>query len=124
MASGIEIHYLSHITGHGFQKLMRARAPFTYRIRELPSVPEVLEFMVATEGMSDREAYSTFNMGCGFAVYCRAGDGEDVVRLAAAMGLVAIVAGSVEDGPRRTILPNGVVFEGGELDLAPRAAVR
>lgn len=122
MRSEIDIHYLSHITGHGLQKLMRARQPFTYRITRLPTVPEVLDFMVRQAEMSPTEAYSTFNMGCGFAVYCGAGYGEAVVRLANTVGLEAMVAGAVEDGPRRLILPNGVVFENGDLDLTPRHA--
>ena len=120
--SDVDVHYLSHITGHGFQKLMRARTAFTYRIRELPQVPEVLTFMVSEAEMSDTEAYSTFNMGCGFAIYCGRGSGETAVRIAASLGLGAMVAGAVEDGPRRVLLPNGVVFEDDDMDLAPRRA--
>ncbi len=122
MHSDVDVHYLSHITGHGFQKLMRARTPFTYRIRELPEVPEVLRFMVREAEMSDTEAYSTFNMGCGFAIYCGRGSGETVVRIADSLGLKAMVAGGVEDGRRRIVLPNDVVFEDGDMDLAPRRA--
>jgi phosphoribosylformylglycinamidine cyclo-ligase len=122
ITGGLDVHYFSHITGHGFQKLMRARQAFTYRITRLPDVPEVLDFMVRQAEMSPTEAYSTFNMGCGFAIYCRVGHGEEVVRAANRVGLDAIVAGAVEDGPRRIILPNDVVFEGSDMDLAPRAA--
>jgi phosphoribosylformylglycinamidine cyclo-ligase len=78
--------------------------------------------MVREAQMSPREAYSTFNMGCGFAVYCRAGSGKAVVGLANALELEAMVAGEVENGPRRIILPNEVVFEGSDMDLAPRRA--
>jgi phosphoribosylformylglycinamidine cyclo-ligase len=59
-------------------------------------------------------------MGCGFAVYCDGGAGQDVVRAAERLGLRAHVAGTVEPGPRRVILaPVNVVFETGDLDLAP-----
>jgi len=122
ITSGIDIHYLSHITGHGFQKLMRARQALTYNITELPPVPEVLSFMVQHAEMSPTEAYSTFNMGCGFAIYCKAGQGPEVVRVARDVGLDAIVAGFVDAGPRRVILPNDVTFENGDMDLAPRQA--
>jgi phosphoribosylformylglycinamidine cyclo-ligase len=122
MSSDIDVHYLSHITGHGFQKLMRARQPFTYRITTLPDIPEILDFMVREAHMSPTDAYSTFNMGCGFAVYCRAGDGQAVARVASAVGLEAVVAGVVEDGPRRVTLANGVVFESDAMDLTPRRA--
>jgi phosphoribosylformylglycinamidine cyclo-ligase len=118
--SGAEIHYLSHITGHGLLKLMRPRREFTYRLRALPEVPEVLGFLVEESELAPAAAYSTFNMGCGFAVYCSRGTGEAVVAAAGDMGMPALVAGRVEDGPRRVVLEElGVVFEGSELDLAP-----
>jgi phosphoribosylformylglycinamidine cyclo-ligase len=122
LASSLQVHYLSHITGHGLLKLMRPRRELTYRITWLPEVPEVLDFLVEQSAMSPASAYSTLNMGCGFAVYCAAGAGEDVVRLAAEAGLSAGVAGVVEDGPRRVLLePVEVVFESGDMDLAPRS---
>ena len=122
MSSSIEVHYLSHITGHGLLKLMRPRRELTYRIGWLPGVPEVLGFLVEQADMAPAAAYTTFNMGCGFAVYCRAGYGEEVVRLASGLGLSAGVAGTVEAGPRRVVLePVDVVFESGDMDLGPRA---
>jgi phosphoribosylformylglycinamidine cyclo-ligase len=118
--SDIAIHYLSHITGHGLLKLMRPRRDFTYRIASLPEVPEVLTFLIEQAGMSREAAYSTFNMGAGFAVYCAEGTGERVVHLAGGLGMRALVAGRVEEGPRRVVLEEiGVAFESGELDLSP-----
>ena len=86
LQGGFEVHYLSHITGHGLLKLMRPARDLSYRITELPPVPEVLTFLAEQAGMSPRASYSTFNMGCGFAVYCAAGAGADVVALASAWG--------------------------------------
>jgi phosphoribosylformylglycinamidine cyclo-ligase len=123
LAARVEIHYLSHITGHGFLKLMRPRRELGYRIERLPEAPEVLTFLVDQAGLSPAAAYSTFNMGAGFAVYCAAGSGAEVVRHAAELGLNAWVAGMVEPGPRRVVLEDvDVVFETSELDLAPRGA--
>ena len=120
LASRVDPHYLSHITGHGLLKLMRPRRELTYRITWLPPVPEVLEFLVKQAAIAPASAYSTFNMGCGFAVYCAAGAGSEVVQIASRLGLSAGVAGVVEDGPRRVLLePVGVVFESGDMDLAP-----
>ena len=119
--AGVEVHYLSHITGHGLLKLMRPRRELSYTIMRLPDVPEVLEFVVERAGMSPAAAYSTFNMGCGFAVYAADGAGEAVVRLAAELGLSASVAGTVGEGPRRVILePVGVTYDSASLDLSPR----
>jgi phosphoribosylformylglycinamidine cyclo-ligase len=120
LEASVEVHYLSHITGHGLLKLMRPRSELSYTITSLPDVPEVLEFVVERAGMSPAAAYSTFNMGCGFAVYSVAGSGQEVVRAAAELGLSAQVAGRVGEGPRRVVLePVGVTYESESLDLAP-----
>jgi phosphoribosylformylglycinamidine cyclo-ligase len=122
LAARIEVHYLSHITGHGLLKLMRPRRELTYMIRSLPDVPEVLGFLVEQADMSPSAAYSTFNMGCGFAVYCARGSGDGVVATASKLGLAARVAGTVEQGTRRVVLePAGVTFESGDMDLGPSA---
>jgi phosphoribosylformylglycinamidine cyclo-ligase len=119
--AGVDVHYLSHITGHGLLKLMRPRRELGYEITRLPGVPEVCEFLVGHTGMDPATAYSTFNMGAGFAVYCAAGQGRQVAELARAAGLSAELAGVVSDGPRRVELSQiGVVFESGDMDLGPR----
>jgi phosphoribosylformylglycinamidine cyclo-ligase len=119
LEEGIPVGYLSHITGHGFLKLMRPRRELTYRIERLPAVPAVLSFMVERAGLDARSAYSTFNMGAGFAVYCGAGAGAEVVRLAEESGIAALLAGGVEDGPRRVVVePVAVTYEGAELELS------
>jgi phosphoribosylformylglycinamidine cyclo-ligase len=118
LAAGVDVSYLSHITGHGLLKLMRTGSPLTYRVRELAPVPPVLSFMAEQAGMSDREAHTTLNMGVGFAIYCRAEGAEAVVREAAALDMRAWVAGAVEEGPRRVVIePIDVVLEGEEMVL-------
>jgi phosphoribosylformylglycinamidine cyclo-ligase len=118
LQSEVPISYLSHITGHGLLKLMRRPQRLTYRIAELPEVPEVLAFLAEQVGLDDRAAYSTLNMGAGYAVYCAAGRGGEVVELARSVGLAALVAGVVEAGPRRVILdPVGVEYGGEELEF-------
>ncbi len=115
----IPVSYLSHITGHGLMKLMRPQRELTYRVERLPPVPAVLAFMVEQAGLGAAEAYKTFNMGSGFAVYCAAGAGERVVAAAVELGLAATLAGRVEKGPRRVVLePVGVAYEGAEMELS------
>jgi phosphoribosylformylglycinamidine cyclo-ligase len=118
---GAGVHYLSHITGHGLLKLMRPDRELSYRITALPPVPPVLAFMAQQAEMSPPAAYSTLNMGCGFAVYCAAGSGVRVIELAAGLGLEAVLAGTVQDGPRRVVIePLDIVYDTGALDLSPR----
>ena len=119
LARDQQVHYLSHITGHGLLKLMRPSATFTYRIATLPPVPPVLAFLAEQAALDAQAAYSTFNMGAGFAVYCPAGEGEEIVALAQRLGYRALLAGTVEEGPRQVILePLGVVYDGSQLDLS------
>jgi phosphoribosylformylglycinamidine cyclo-ligase len=121
----VRLTYLSHITGHGLLKLMRPRRELTYRIRALPPVPPVLAFLAAHAGLDSAAAHSTLNMGAGFAVYCRPGDGARVVEHAHELHLDALLAGAVEEGPRQVILePLDVTFAGAHLALAPDAGSR
>lgn len=116
--AGVPVHYVSHVTGHGLRKLMRADRELTYRISELPPVPEVLAVLAAHAGLGAAEAYGTLNMGAGLAVYCAAAAGGDVVAAAASAGHAAVVAGLVEAGPRRVILePVGVSYSASDLQV-------
>jgi phosphoribosylformylglycinamidine cyclo-ligase len=118
LAADVPVHYFCHVTGHGFRKLQRPQRDFTYRVHTLLPVPEVLAFLAERAGMTPREAYGTFNMGCGFAVYCPASHADAVVRIAGACGQRAIVGGAVEAGPRRVVLePIGATFGGDELQI-------
>ena len=120
LEAGAALTYISHVTGHGLLKLMRARRELTYRLHALPPVPEVLAFLASETGLDDRAAYQTLNMGTGLALYCPAGEGEAIVRAAKDTGLDALLGGRVEDGPRRVVLePLGISFDGSELELAP-----
>ncbi len=115
----VGLSYISHITGHGLLKLMRPPRPLTYRITRLPEVPSVLSFLVEQAELDAHAAYSTFNMGSGYALYCAAGAGEAIVASAQRLGLSALVAGSVEAGPRQVILePVNVRFAAEELELS------
>ena len=119
----VPVSYYSHVTGHGLLKLMRPERALTYRIDALPPVPEVLTFLAEQAEMDAHAAYSTLNMGSGFAVYSAAGTGDQVVEIARGLGHEALVAGRVEDGPRQVIVePVGVVYADAELDLSPDRA--
>jgi phosphoribosylformylglycinamidine cyclo-ligase len=114
----IRVSYLSHVTGHGLRKLMRARHEVTYLIDRLPEVPEVLAFLVEQLGMDARESYGTFNMGAGFAVYCHPDAADDVVSIAHDAGLGATIAGRVEAGDKKVVLESlGVEFGSEDLQL-------
>jgi phosphoribosylformylglycinamidine cyclo-ligase len=118
--AGTRVRYAVNVTGHGWRKLMRHPADFTYRIRELPEVPAVLSFLQREAGLDARTAYATFNMGAGFALFVPPEDAEGAVAVARKAGLAAWVAGTVEAGPRRLIVePLDVQYDGSELGVRP-----
>jgi phosphoribosylformylglycinamidine cyclo-ligase len=117
-AAGIVPHYCANITGHGWRKLLRHPAALTYRIHSVPEVPAVLKFIQRQARQDDREAYGTFNMGAGFALFLKAAQADKAVQVARAQGIDALVAGQVEAGPKRLVIePLSVEFGEHELKL-------
>lgn len=117
-AAGIVPHYSANITGHGWRKIMRHPADFTYRIHTLPPVPPVLSFIQQHAGIDDREAYGSLNMGAGFALFVDATQADEVVKLATAAGVPAWVAGRVERGPKQVVIePLSLTYAADDLHL-------
>lgn len=116
--AGITPHYCANITGHGWRKLLRHPATFTYRIHTVPPVTPVLKFMQEHARQDDREAYSTLNMGAGFAIFVAAQDAQRTVEVARACGIDAWVAGALEDGPKQLLIePLNIRFSDDDLQL-------
>jgi phosphoribosylformylglycinamidine cyclo-ligase len=111
-------HYSVNITGHGWRKLLRHAKALTYRITQLPPVPPVLGFIAREAGHDAREAYSTLNMGAGFALFVAAADAQRTVEIARAQGIEAWVAGRVEAGPKELVIdPLDLRFGNNDLQL-------
>ncbi|QOV87385.1 AIR synthase-related protein [Humisphaera borealis] len=118
--AGVPIHYAVHVTGHGWRKLMRLVEPFVYRIRVVREPQPVFRFIQRHGPVDEREAYATFNMGVGFAVYVDPGDVPAALELAKANGYDAWVAGEVcKQGDRKAveIEPLNVSFEADSLKV-------
>jgi phosphoribosylformylglycinamidine cyclo-ligase len=116
--AGIDLHYAVHVTGHGLRKLMRAEAELSYVVERIPEPNPVFHLLTETAGMTAREAYSTFNMGIGYAFYVAAKDQERAFALLRARGHAASIAGYIEKGPKRVLLkPIGVEFDANSLAI-------
>jgi phosphoribosylformylglycinamidine cyclo-ligase len=116
--AGIKVNYTVNITGHGWRKLLRHTSEFTYRIKEVPSVPPVLSFIQREAKLDNTEAYGTLNMGAGFAFFVDAKDAAQTAHIAHACGIEAWVAGAVEAGPKQVIIePIGVTYSADDLKL-------
>jgi len=116
--AGITPHYCANITGHGWRKLLRHPASHTYRIHSVPEVTPVLRFIQQHARQDDHEAYGTFNMGAGFAIFVKAEDARRTVEVAQEQGVSALLAGHIETGAKKLVIePLGIQFSGDELQL-------
>jgi phosphoribosylformylglycinamidine cyclo-ligase len=116
----LALHYAVHITGHGWRKLMRFEKPFVYRIDKLPLELPIFRFFLDSGAVAVREAYATFNMGAGFAVYVDAADVPRCLEAARATHFAAWHAGEVvKQGKRKAveIVPLSLSFESESLDI-------
>jgi phosphoribosylformylglycinamidine cyclo-ligase len=118
LEAGIVPHYMVNVTGHGWRKLMRANASFTYKIDHiLPAQPEFLH-MQKESGVDDAEMYGNFNMGVGFAFFVAPDQADEVIALAAANGVKAIRGGTVIPGEKQVIIkPKNITFSAETLEV-------
>jgi len=113
-------HYAVHVTGHGWRKLMRLTEPFVYRITEVREPLPIFRFIQAQGPVETREAYATFNMGVGFAVYVPSDTAAECLKIAAQTGYTAWQAGVVEKrGSRKAVHIEslGIMFEADTLQV-------
>lgn len=116
--AGVDIHYLSNLTGHGWRKLMRAEAEFSYVINQVPPVHEIFNFIAQQAGNDEAEMYGNYNMGAGYAVYVPQDQAQQVVDIAAAQKLKAWVAGEVQTGTKQVVIkPKDITFTSESLEV-------
>jgi phosphoribosylformylglycinamidine cyclo-ligase len=117
---GLQPHYLAHVTGHGWRKLMRLDEAFVYEITVVRPPPPLFRFLMQAGPIELREAYATFNMGVGFAAIVAPEQAAATVAAAQAAGCDAWVAGRVRrQGARKAVVvpPLGLIFEGDTLQV-------
>jgi phosphoribosylformylglycinamidine cyclo-ligase len=116
--AGADIKYISNITGHGWRKVMRHTSEFTYVIDAIPPVPKVLEFVAAKAGLDVKEAYGTFNMGAGYAIFMPEQDAAGAIEVCRSNGIKAYKAGKLVKGKRSVVIKQlGIEYEGESLAL-------
>jgi phosphoribosylformylglycinamidine cyclo-ligase len=117
---GVRLNYAAHVTGHGWRKLMRLEEPFVYEITDPRPQPAIFRFLMDAGPVAPREAYATFNMGIGFAVYVAPGVAAAALEAAKSSGYDAWVAGRVrrEGGRKAVSIPKlGLEFDGDTLQV-------
>ena len=118
--AGIDVKYAVNMTGHGWRKLMRLEDKLVYRITDPGEPGRLFDFLVETGLTTRLEAYGTFNMGAGFAVYVAPDQVPATLAAAQSCGIPAWLGGVVtEDSGRKAveIAPLGICFAEESLNL-------
>lgn len=106
LAAGAPIHAMAHITGGGITENLDRALPATVDAlvdRGTWDMPPVIEYMVRAAGLTEDEAYRTFNMGVGMAVICAADDVDDVAEALEAQGFSPFVMGACVPGTGKVV---------------------
>lgn len=120
---GVRIHYAVNVTGHGWRKLMRAPQPFAYVIERLPMPQPIFDFLQQRGPVTDAEAYATFNMGAGFALYVPREDMRIVWDVLESYDpphrFAAVIAGHIEKSEEKkvVIVPKGIEYAASTLNI-------
>ena len=94
-----EVHGVAHITGGAFRKLRRLLKKRDLMFDLKLSHPDPIFQLIQERGkLSDREMYSTFNMGVGLCLCLWRGDVENALSEFEKEGYEAYVAGRVRKG--------------------------
>ncbi|MDP3988345.1 MAG: AIR synthase related protein [Candidatus Levybacteria bacterium] len=116
--AGVDIHYISNITGHGLRKIMRARKNFTYVIDKIFDPQEVFMFIQKHANLSDEEMYGTYNMGMDYAIFLPGDDIQNAQKIVKKNGFESIDAGYIKEGEKQVIIkPKNIVFKSESLNL-------
>ncbi len=118
LAAGINLHYISNITGHGLRKVMRSSRNFTYVIEKIFKPLLVFTFIQTHGQLSDYEMYQTFNMGQDYALFLPGKDVPRTLALIKKQGFQAIDAGYIKKGERQVLMPEkNIIYTSNTMNL-------
>lgn len=116
--AGVDIHYISNITGHGVRKIMRGRPSFAYVLEKIFKPQEVFDFIAKHANLDDYEMYQTYNMGQDYALFVPPKDVDKCLQIIKKNKFAGLDAGYVEKGPKQVVIkPKNIIFKGDTLDL-------
>lgn len=115
---GVDIHYVSNITGHGLRKIMRGRPEFSYVLEKVFEPQELFNFIQLHAGLTDYEMYETYNMGQDYAIFIHAKDVKKTLEIIKKNKFKGMDAGYVSTGKKQvSIKSKGILFDGSQLNL-------
>ena len=117
-AAGIELHYISNITGHGLRKVMRARQNFTYVIEKLFDPQELFDFIQKKANLTVYEMYDEFNMGQDYAIFLPEKYIAKAQEIVKKNGFSSLNGGYVKNGEKKVIIkPKNITFTSETLNV-------
>jgi phosphoribosylformylglycinamidine cyclo-ligase len=81
LQSQVDVRGLAHITGEGFDNLLRLEADVGYEIDDPLETPPIFGLIAELGGVSDAEMREVFNMGCGFCCVVAARNEEEALTM-------------------------------------------
>jgi len=105
LEEGFTIKGLSHITGGGLRNLGRLNRKVKVEIEDVFEPQRIFHAIKEVGNVTEKEMYTTFNMGCGFALVAGKEKADDIIHT---LESEAKVVGKVVPG-------TGVVFRGMEF---------
>lgn len=116
--AGLNLHYITNITGHGLRKIMRSRRNFTYVIENIFEPLQIFKFIQKNAEIDDYEIYQTYNMGQDYAIFLPAEDMKKALEIVKENGFEGLDGGYIEEGERQVIIrPKNITFKGETLNL-------
>lgn len=95
---------LAHITGSGLYNVPRINGKFSYHLTQLQKPSPLFQTLQERAGLDAKEMYSTFNMGIGFVLACKKGQGDALAKFLQKKGEKAWVAGHVKKGKGEVVV--------------------
>ena len=111
LKNGVAPKYISHITGSGFRKIMRAEKLMRYEIDYLPKPPDI--FSEIQKSVSIEEMFRTFNMGIGMCVYLSKDDVDRAMTILEKIDGAHIIGRCFSDNSKSVVIkPHNIVLHG------------
>ena len=116
--AGVDIHYMSNITGHGLRKLMRGRPQLQYIVEKVFQPQAIFSFIQKHANLTADQMYETFNMGQDYALFVRPNDVEKTLRVIRRCGFRGLHAGYIERGKKQVIIkPKNTTYHSSSLQV-------
>lgn len=112
ISKGVEIHYMSHISGSSFKKIMRAKKDLSYEIENVPKAPEIMNYLGRLGNLPASELYQTWNMGVGFVIFAPLSEKRKIENIGRSYNIKVMHLGLVKKGKRQVVIkPLNIVYE-------------